>query len=265
MYDEPPFDSATPDVSGVVLARPVYPPPRPLELPTISKRAAWGTVLLAVFVGLALPIILQIAAAIAGAVGDTPTPRFFVITKCIEAFLVLVLARFLLARQRLTPAAFGAQTQDLSLQVLWSIPTLVALYVGMLGVGIFVMLAAQSSPEMMEDLESRKEFLALLPRDLLMTILLLIPVAIHEELLFRGLLIPYLRQAGLGWAGAIIASSLLFAVLHYGQGVLAIPQVLAIGLTLSLAFVGTRSLLAVMLAHFLFDLLQTQLARLIFA
>lgn len=267
MHDQPPFDVAAP---AVILARPVRsaPPPGaagPLELPTVTASRAWRAALLTLFVGLALPIALGVAFAIAlGGAEDTPPAQFLVISKCIEALLVLVLARYFMTRHRLTPAAFGAQTRDLTLQALWSIPTLVALYVGMLGVGLIVVLLAQSSPAMMEDLESRKEFIALLPRDLLMTVLLLIPVAIHEELLFRGLLIPYLRRAGLGWIGAISASSLLFAVLHISQGVLAIPQILAVGLILSLAFVGTRSLLAVILAHFLFNLLQAQLAHAFF-
>jgi membrane protease YdiL (CAAX protease family) len=68
---------------------------------------------------------------------------------------------------------------------------------------------------------------------------------------------------GCGWTGAILLSSALFASLHIAQGWLGIVQIFPVGLALAVFFVLTRSLTAVILAHFLFDLVQTQLARLL--
>ncbi len=95
----------------------------------------------------------------------------------------------------------------------------------------------------------------------LVTVALLVPVAIHEETLFRGLLIPYLHRVGLGWPVAVLVSAAVFAALHITQGWLALPQIFAVGLILGGFFIWSRSLLAVMIAHFLFDLIQTELAR----
>jgi membrane protease YdiL (CAAX protease family) len=104
--------------------------------------------------------------------------------------------------------------------------------------------------------------LELLPvHSLGLTIALMVPVAVHEELIFRGLLLPYLRRIGWPWWLAIAASSGTFAVLHVAQGWLAIIQVFGISVVLATFFVLSRSLLSVIAAHFLFDVLQTQLAR----
>ena len=77
--------------------------------------------------------------------------------------------------------------------------------------------------------------------------------AICEELLFRGLLLHSL--AGLTrdpWI-AILGSSLLFALSHWGLGDQNVFVALWLGLVLGTAYVRSGSLLTVVAAHFLFN------------
>lgn len=71
-----------------------------------------------------------------------------------------------------------------------------------------------------------------------------------EELAFRGLLFPWLRDR-LGVAAAAVVSSLVFAILH-GVPVL-IPALTAIGIALALLYHRCGSLWPVILAHGAFN------------
>jgi len=65
------------------------------------------------------------------------------------------------------------------------------------------------------------------------------------------------------WAGLVSAS--LFAGLHvFHQGVLAgMIQIFGVGVVLTVFFIVSRSLLAVTIAHFLFDFVQFQVIRML--
>jgi membrane protease YdiL (CAAX protease family) len=148
-------------------------------------------------------------------------------------------------------------------QALWAGSALLAIYAVFLLFVVAITIVVLYYPELeKDDLARRIEFLKLMPANSTLEILLLlIPVAIEEELLFRGLLIPYLHRVGCTWTVAILISTAVFAVLHFNQGWLGIIQVFGVGAVLGTCFVLTRSLLAVVLAHFVFDFLQLQLAR----
>ena len=257
----------------IITARPVALPaavaesaPRPLELASLSRRDAALDLVLVLVAALVFPFGASLAAYLLEG-GETARPLEtgpLVLAKWFDALLVVWLAAYFVYRQRLTSAAFGLQADGLRRQVLWSMPTLLAMYGAMIPMVVAITVLVMLRPELQGDLMRRKEFMQRIPlQSLADTVLLLVPVAIHEELLFRGLLIPYLRRVGCGWTGAILLSSGLFASLHVAQGWLGIVQIFPVGLTLAVFFVLTRSLTAVILAHFLFDLLQTQLARLL--
>jgi membrane protease YdiL (CAAX protease family) len=126
---------------------------------------------------------------------------------------------------------------------------------------VLVMVLVAVFPRLQADLSNRLRFVsAVTDIDLLGAVTLLVAVAIHEEVLFRGLFIPYLRRLGCGWFGALAISAGVFGGLHYSQGFLAIPQIFCVGLTLGAFYMWSRSLTAVMLAHFLYDLTMFQLA-----
>jgi len=264
--NQPPDKPAT--EAPVIVARPVVRyarglrRPRPLELLGVSRGAAMLDVLLILFVAVLTPISLEVLAFVLSP-QTAAGVRFdwtLVARKWIEALLLVALLVLLVHRHRLSAAAFGCRTRRLGGQLAWSLPALFGGYVVMLTIGVLLM--SLSGAE--KDVAQRVEFLDRLPLDnLWITVLLLIAVAVHEELLFRALLIPLLRRIGLGWIGALLLSTALFAVLHVAQGWMAIAQVFGLGLVFGIVFVLSRSTLAVIIAHFAFDLIQFQVARLL--
>ncbi len=237
--------------------------PVAFDLSSISRPAAALDLLLLLTIALILPLGTHFADALL--TRETPEFSFspaLIVTKVFDALLLLTFALYFLRRNRLPPSAFGAQLDRLGRQFLWGLLALAALYVALVpSIGLITLLVTLF-PQLAPDLEHRTEFLNLLPlHSLASTVVLLVPVAIHEELLFRGLLIPYLHRLGLRWPGAVLLSTVVFALLHVTQGWLAIPQIFAVGLVLGAFLVWSRSLLAVMIAHFCFDLIQTEAAR----
>jgi len=252
-----------------VAARPVFAPmtpaaPRPLELDHVSRRDALWDLSLVVVVALLFPVGLNLAGHLfAGAEqARWPAEGYFTAAKWLDALLVVVLTAYLVRRHHLSSAAFGLQTEALGRQVLWAAGTLVGAYAALIPTVMMIGLLVLLFPELHRDLDRRLEFIEVIPIHRMGdTLLLLGAVAIHEELLFRGLLMPYLRRVGCGWGGAVVVSASLFAALHVAQGWLGIVQVFPIGVALAVFFVLSRSLLAVILAHFAFDFLQFQLIR----
>ena len=249
-----------------------YAPPAPwaprvprLDLSSLTRRDAALDLALVLIVGLLVPVGFQIWAALNLASDATADFDFapIVVNKWFEALSVTALAAYFIYRHNLPASAFGLQPARLGRQLLWSVPTLLSIYTIMIPFVIVTVFFVLTFPETQSDLQHRVDFIQALPiHNLLVTVLLLIPVAIHEELLFRGLLIPYFRRIGLGWVGAVAFSTLIFASLHLSQGWIGALQIIPIGAVLATFFIISRSLTAVIIAHFLFDLLQTQLARL---
>lgn len=253
----------------LVYARPIHvaarcrTPMAPPVLDQLSRREAGLDLGLVLVVALVLPVGLQ--EAMTGLITEMPeAPHSAALTvyKGFDALLLIALAGYLMWRQGIAPASFGLQVSRPWRQVLWSVPTVGAVYAVFLVVMVIIMAVVMAMPGLQEDLEHRAEFLDQLPIDnTLDTILLMTQVAIHEELLFRALLIPYLRRITGSWAWAVFISSLLFASLHLAQGWLGAAQILAVGAVLGTFFVLSRSVLAVIIAHFVFNFVQTQMAR----
>jgi membrane protease YdiL (CAAX protease family) len=270
---EPP--PATPDPT-VPHARPVTLAATPqlpaarisLVLPAISRlQAAAGFTTTILFL-IAMIVISLVAQVLQFPDPDAAQPEqlhhFFIQQKWLSAAGVVAVAALLLHFHRLHPASIGLSTKRPTTQALWALATLVGLYAAHFVSITLIFLLILLVPPLQADLAHRIEFLELLPHhSLLLSFLLLIPVAIEEELLFRGLMIPYLRRLGCSWTGALIISTAIFASLHISQGALGIIQVFTIGCVFGLFFILSRSLTAVIIAHFVFDMMQIQLARLV--
>jgi membrane protease YdiL (CAAX protease family) len=255
---------APPDVIARPVAYPPAPPPtNPLLLQPVPPRDALLDAGLLVLVGVFAPYLMPLLLHALGAAAELETvDSSVVLFKWTEALLVIGLAAYLILRQRLSPAAFGLRRDHSLRQVLWSAPTLLGVYGAMLATAPLILLITMSSKAAREDVMQRLEFAERLPTgDPLLAVLLLIPVAIHEELLFRGLLLPCLRRALGSWPRAIIVSAVLFGSLHVPQGLLGALQITTLGIVFGLFFVLTRSVVPLILAHFAFDFLQLQLLR----
>ncbi len=254
--------------SEVIAARPVLyasapAAPGPLDLSCLLRRNAALDLALLLVVALLIPFGFDLAAALSFPEAVDLSFSFLVIVrKWFDALLLVALTAYFVYRQRVPAAAFGLQRDRLGVQALWALPTLLAIYVVFMVFMVVIGVVLMFYPELQKDLIRRVDFMEMLPlNDVTTAVLLLIPVAIHEELLFRGLLLPYLHRVGCSWGLAVFLSSAVFAALHLTQGWLGVLQVFGVGAVLGAFFVLTRSALAVMLAHFLFNFIQLQLAR----
>ncbi|TWT44702.1 CAAX amino terminal protease self- immunity [Phycisphaerae bacterium RAS1] len=248
-------------------ARPVD----PLDLSHInSLPAAGGVILTLLTVALTLFGVPIVAVALADTLGwfSTTDPHsgdgLLLASKWVEAGLAMLVAAVCLWRLRVRPAGLGLHFQRPSRQAAWALAALACVYAAMIGFAIFVIPLINAFPQMQRDLAHRVEFVQMVPvSNVGMAALLMAAVAIHEEVLFRGLLIPLLARVLRSKTAAVMASSALFGALHITQGFMATVQIGFVGAALGICFVASRSLPAVIVAHFLFNLLQLQLMRLL--
>jgi len=191
-------------------------------------------------------------------------PTTLIVSKWSEALLVTGLAGYLVLRHRIKWAAFGLHRRDPARQLAWAAMTFMASYaaIAITAVVFFALInPANAESEMAQRLEFFDENLPLSSFGSI--VVLLTAVAVHEELLFRGLLLPYLRRVTGHWWPGVLIVSLIFGSLHFPQGWMAVAQISLLSVVLSVMFIASRSLLAVMAAHFLFDLCQLQIIRLL--
>lgn len=257
---------------AVPAARPTKPPSRlsALELPDVPRRDATLDLLLVLIATIIAPNLAQLfivfdAGDLADAGGAAEISTALIVQKCCEATLAVMLLVYFVFRNGVAPARLGLRRGQWLSQCAWGGAALAGVYVALVVGVAMVLVIVGIFPQAAGDMERRVEFLEAFPSLRLGPMLvLLIAVAIHEEIIFRGLLLPLLRRVSGSWVVAVAVSSLLFAALHIpGQGLLGAMQVLGVAVALSLFFLASRSLLAVMLAHFLFDFAQLQLVRLL--
>lgn len=183
------------------------------------------------------------------------------ITKWLQALLVVALAVYFASRHRISAAAFGVRMDRYGTQVGWGLVAFAFTYVYLLGTGLVILPFLE---HLADDISSRTEMFKHLPhKSVLATLMLLVPVALNEEVLFRGLLLPYLRRVTGVWWAAVLISSGIFGVLHLMQGVVGALQITGVSIIWSIFFIRTRSLTTVIVAHVLFDFAQFQLLNLL--
>lgn len=229
-------------------------------------RAAWEDLALIVLVGFVLPLAaMAIVGLWQGATGAEPDfVSVLMFVKWLDAVLVSGLLAYLVLRRGLSLRSLGLRCDRMGAQLLWTGGALLLTYAWVLVTMLIVGIVLYLLPELEKDVLRRQDVLNLMPvHDLGRTLALLVPVAVHEELVFRGLLLPYLRRALGSWWPAVLLSCGIFAVLHVEQGWVGVLQILGVGVVWSLFFVITRSLLVTVAAHFLFNLLQFQMVRLL--
>lgn len=241
------------------------PPGSPLELRALTLGQARLDLLLVLVVGVLGPNLPLVVHGWFGVEGqETVPPALVVASKWGEMLAAVGVLVYLLASHRLRPAAFGLRYERPASQFGWAALTLLAMY-GYLFASVLVVqvLVHFGVISLDEQIAQRVEFARKLPMSGSTTLVLLMAVAIHEEVLFRGLLLTYLRRVTGRWSVAVLGVSLIFAALHIQQGTLAVLQVFGLSIVLCMMFAASRSLPALMVAHFVFDLVQFQLIHLL--
>lgn len=187
--------------------------------------------------------------------------------KFLEMLLAMGVAAYLICRNGVRPQSFGIQFGQLGRQLLWSAVAFVSAYAYLFGTALILgpLLYYFYGPEGFERgiPEKQRMMESVGSISIPWLVATLAAVGIHEELLFRGMLLTLLRRATGSWWIAIVASSAIFGSLHFHQGWLSMLQITGLGVVLSLVFVASRSLLAVAIAHFLFNFCQVQLMHLL--
>ncbi|NLG43561.1 MAG: CPBP family intramembrane metalloprotease [Phycisphaerae bacterium] len=237
-----------------------------LTLPGLPLRAAivdFLLLLLVAAVALGLPgVVVGMWMAATGREPPQPTFGMLMSQQLFQVILGVGLLYFLLWRRNLPACAFGVQLHKPGQQLLWGAAGLGLAYgwfiVTVIALGAVLMLF----PELQSDLMKRQELIELLPDTFGRVVILMIPVAVSEEILFRGLMLPYLRRITGTWWLAVLISTLIFAVLHFNQGILGILQISGVAVVFAVVFIYSRSLLAAIVAHFAFDVAQMVLVLL---
>jgi membrane protease YdiL (CAAX protease family) len=257
-----------------VQARPIRWPPgalppavSPLALPTLSLRAALmdlSLLLLAIAVALGGPALAMGVWMAATGHEELPQPSFamLMVQESFQVLVAVALLLFLLRRRKLPPTAFGLQPHTPGRQILWGATGLGLTYGWMLVSVVVISAVLLLHPSLQSDLMRREELIELLPHTLWRIIVLMIPVAISEEIFFRGLLLPYLRRITGYWWVAVLISTIVFAALHFQQGIIGIIQISGVAAIFAVIFIYSRSLLATIVAHFGFNVGQALFMRL---
>lgn len=256
------------DPTPPVLARPVQAPAAPLSplrLDGISRGHAALDLSLVFVVGV---VVQFVPGALAWSVESDspfgPSHAFVVAMKWADAALVAALLAYFVLRNRIAWSAFGLRMDRPLGQLAWTLAALAGGYGAMIVGMIAIAMLWLFSPALQQDLQRRVEFMGEITEFTWgSTAALFAAVAIHEEILFRALMIPYLRRITRSWTAAVAISSALFASLHFPQGWTAVLQIFGLSLAFGAVFVASRSLLALITAHFIFNFAQTFLMRLI--
>ena len=91
-------------------------------------------------------------------------------------------------------------------------------------------------------------------------VLALLPIALMEELLFRSLLLgAFAPHVNILYF--VIGVSVIFGLLHMPQGEWGVTGVILVSLVLSVLFLWRESLLVVVIAHWLMNVMQLVLTR----
>ncbi len=266
------------DATGVPLARPIAAPvgpcdvlPSPLSVPRdgwSSTRQATLDALLVLALGILVPfapgLILFNLANVSATGAIDRIDLAVVLQKAAEATVALALLAYLVLRGGYPAESFGLRSSRPFGQLGAAVVTFAALYGALIlvsvgAVAVFWLLGSDFS----QDMRQRVEFAQAMPFGSRTTLFgLLAGVALHEEIVFRGLLLPLLCAVSGSWLRSTLLTSVLFGVLHVpGQGPLAGAQAFGLSLVFAAMFIRSRSLPAVVLAHFSFDALQLELVR----
>jgi membrane protease YdiL (CAAX protease family) len=91
------------------------------------------------------------------------------------------------------------------------------------------------------------------PIDLVLAIMLVVVVAVSEEIIFRGYLIRRFSRLLRGAGGPAFLSAVVFSLGHGYEGAAGVVTVGVTGMVLGLIYLWRRSLVAPMVIHFLLD------------
>jgi membrane protease YdiL (CAAX protease family) len=151
-----------------------------------------------------------------------------------------------------SPGTIGLGRPTLRRTLLGTLAAVPACYVGVVAsVTLYVFAAGIDLAGVVQE---RGEFFEMVPDLSLGTLLIFtLFVGLHEEVLFRGFVLGRFCALFGHPAIAVLASGLIFGLLHVYQGPIGVIQTTTVGLVLAGTVIITRSLWPAIFAHFVFD------------
>lgn len=189
-------------------------------------------------------------APLADAAGGSVLPWLVV-----RAIAVLSLIAVLLACDGQSPRHIGLDRARLGREVLWGGPVLVGAFaahlVATMPIGAAMFLLGHARREAAQRVGALQGLLA--GASLWQVVPALVVLAILEEVLFRGFLLPRVRSLTGRWWIAVALVQLLFGLGHVYEGVFAVAQTMVIGVYFSAVFLWRVHLASAIAAHAAFN------------
>jgi len=170
---------------------------------------------------------------------------------------LLLLVAALLAADGQQARHIGLDARRMLPELAWSGPALAGAYADNIAVslpiGVILSLLHRTGSEMTQRVGALKgvlggaHFGSLIPT--------LVVLALLEEVVFRGFLLPRARVLTGRWWVAVLLVQLLFGLGHVYEGTLAVFQTMMLGVYFSAFFLWRRHLAAVIVAHAAFNTL----------
>jgi membrane protease YdiL (CAAX protease family) len=231
----------------------------PFALPPEKTFSRWAALFDLVIVGgltFAIMVIVQVGAMLAEQQGLIADLKEAVPVITVAMGLVTMCVVFAVVTLRKEPfESIGWTSANLGMNLMVGF----ALWASIMIVSImFLMVLGMIWPAAFEDFtQARTRIEGVFPRISIPSILLMsLVISFYEEVLFRGLLLARLRQIFRSPAAAVIASSLLFGSMHIYEGYAAVIMITIFGLILAVCTLWRKSLVAAIVAHFLFNSFQ---------
>lgn len=159
-------------------------------------------------------------------------------------FLPFVVALWLIRSRRMRPAEFGLTIQGMpSFFVVFLVVAFLGTIIDQNGYQLIAKLPGYSPLGGMPAITSPVWNWVDLTLGLLM-------VGIFEELVFRGFMHTFIRRYTENSFAIVVISSVVFGLIHWSLGLHAVLITSTIGAVFMIAYLKTRSLPAIMLAHF---------------
>lgn len=219
---------------------------------------AWGDYILALIFGIALPFVsgIRSAQAFKNMSFDAATKKRFYLGNSFFLFLIaaVVIATWLLYGRPLSELGFVSSNHWGFQEPWWMIILFGCLYIMDV---LHSMLNKEEFEETKSQMDTLTPFMPTTWSDLPAYTVMCVSAGVFEEIVFRGFMINFFHSVFQGipnaTAWAFLVPAIVFSAAHYYQGIKVVFKILVFSLLFAMIFWQTRSLIAVIIIHFLVD------------
>lgn len=261
---DPPIADQSVDLAGpgpgVPVARPVawpdFTPPTTHDPMLLLELPRWKAVVdMVIFVALLVAADMTVGTILLIRDSAQADIRTAVVPAIVSRTLVTIaLVIYLTKRHRLKAASVGFARDGAWLDILLGFALLPASFACFWGV-VAVAMLVDSEWTLTRMMENTEQLQGLVPQmSPLASYLVALIIGLHEELVFRGFLMPRLRRFSGSWTIAVVLTTGGFAALHaIDQVWLVLVPITLLSLLFSITTILRRSIVPAIVGHTLFD------------